>query len=266
MKKIIYVFSALTLGLASCGGGSTEETIGTDSTVVETPETPIDNSIIDPRVDDLNGVIAAADLENSMTVYFGKEIHILVYPQPMYMGTKFEQDLHASGTSTTGSSNVTINFKTIPEKDVVKDQPYLIKGIIEDIGFSNELRIKEAELIDLPADYKVEKFNPKAISNTAFYSATEIAECIAAWDKKIITVNGDYNGSTVSKSYDQKELLEARVDISSPNAQGKVGCAFATEAEVLAFASGMGAVTIKGECSATLHYGNPYLSNCVLVK
>jgi len=266
MKKIIYIFSALAITLTSCGGGYTEETSGTDSTVVETPQTPIDNSIIDPRVDDLSEVIAAVDLENSMIVYFGKEIHILVYPQPLYMGTKFEQDLHASGTSTTGPSNVTINFKTVPEKDVVKDQPYLIKGIIEDIGFSNELRIKEAELIDLPADYKVEKFNPKAISNTAFYSATEIAECIVAWDKKVLTVNGKYSGTTVSKSYDQKELLDARVDIRTPDTEGQVGCSFATEAEVAFFVAEMGAVTIKGECSASLHYGHPYLSNCVLIK
>lgn len=41
----------------------------------------------------------------------------------------------------------------------------------------------------------------------------------------MITVTGDYWGTTISKSYDQTQLLDARVDIGSTG-EAKVGCSF----------------------------------------
>lgn len=272
MKKIIFVFGALSLALASCGGSAEETTGGTDTTATaETPGTPVDNSIIDPLKDDLSGVIACTDLVKSMNVYYEKEIQIVCYPRIQTEGQPFTQSLSASAIykepyAFGQETHASITFKTVPEGVMVDGKPYLVKGKITGIGFSNEIQIEDAELVELPADYKIEPFNPKAISSTAYYNPQDISANMMAWDKKMITVTGDYNGTTISKSYDQKELLDARVDVGSPSDDHKVGCSFATEEETTAFTASIGIVTIKGECQAELSFGSPRLENCVLVK
>ena len=117
----------------------------------------------------------------------------------------------------------------------------------------------------MPADVKIESFNPKAISATALYNPTDIINSIIAWDKKMITVTGDYWGTTISKSYDQTQLLDARVDIGSTG-EAKVGCSFATEEEAQAFQSGQTNVKIRGELQAKLSFGSPSMKNCSAVK
>lgn len=268
MKKLIYLTGVFLL--CSCGGSSTEGTgETTDSTKTAETGTPVDNSIIDPLKDDLSSEINAADLINSMTVYYGKEIQLVVYPNTFVEGTTFSQDIACSASSSEPyaygqEKNVYVNFTTVPTDVIEPGKPYLIKCKIEDIGYFNELTVVEASLTDLPADYKTEPFNPKAISANAIYNPSEIINSIMAWDKKMITVVGDYWGTTISKSYDQTKLLDARVDLGTTDA--KVGCSFATEEEAQAFQTGQTNVKIKGELQAKLTFGSPTLKNCVAVQ
>jgi hypothetical protein len=266
MKKLFY-FASIAF-LCSCGGSSTEGTGETaDSTKTAETGTPVDNSIIDPLKDDLSAEINAADLINSMSVYYGKEIQLVVYPHFTVEGTKFVQGQYCEGTLSEAfypEKHVSVTFTNLPDEVIVKGQAYLIKGKISEIGFYNELIVEEAELLAMPADVKIESFNPKSISSTALYNPVDIISSIMAWDKKMITVAGDYWGTTISKSYDQTQLLDARVDLGTTDA--KVGCSFATEEEAQAFQTGQTNVKIKGELQAKLTFGSPTLKNCTTVQ
>lgn len=268
MKKLFYLTGVALL--CSCGGDSTDGTgTTTDSTSTAETGTPVDNSIIDPLKDDLSGEIHAIDLINSMSVYYGKEIQLLVYPNTFAEGTTFSQDMACSAVSSEPyaygqSKDVYINFTTVPTDVIEAGKPYLIKCKIDELGYFNQLTVVEASLVNLPADYKTEAFNPKAISATAIYNPADIINNINGWDKKTITVTGDYMGTTISKSYDQTELLDARVDIGTTD--GKVGCSFATEEEAKVFEASQKNIKIKGELKAKLTFGSPSMENCVVVQ
>lgn len=267
MKNLFYLSSVVFL--CSCGDGSAESTTGsTDSSATTEAATPVDNSIIDPLKDDLTGEINAADLINSMSVYYGKEIQLVVYPHFSVEGTKFVQGQYCEGTLSEAfypEKHASVTFTNLPDEVIVKGQAYLIKGKITELGYYDELIIEEAELLALPADFKTESFNPKAISATALYNPVDIISSILGWDKKMITVVGDYWGTTVSKSYDQTQLLDARVDLGTTGG-AKVGCSFATEEEAQAFQAGQTNVKIKGELQAKLSFGSPSMKNCSTVK
>lgn len=269
MKKLFYV--AGLAALCSCGGSAEGTGETTDSTKTTETGTPVDNSIIDPLVDDLSGEIHANDLINSMSVYYGKEIQLVVYPNTFVEGTTFSQDMACSAVTSEPfaygqGKDVYINFTTVPTDVIEPGKPYLIKCKIEELGFFNQLTVIEATLVDLPADYKTEPFNPKAISPTAIYNPAEIIKNILAWDKKMVTVTGDYMGLTVSKSYDQTELLDARVDCGTTGSDHYVGCSFATEEEASVFEASQTNIKIKGELAADLVFGSPRLNNCVVIK
>lgn len=87
-----------------------------------------------------------------------------------------------------------------------------------------------------------------------------------AWDKKTVTVSGDYMGLTVSKSYDQTELPDARVDCGTSGSDNKVGCSFATEEEASVFEASQKNIKIKGELTYKLVFGSPSMKNCVVIK
>lgn len=262
MKKVLYL--ATTILICSCGGENGEnQGSSTDSLQTETTETAMDNSILDPAKDDLSGVITTSQLLKSLRIYYDTEIQLIVYPRVYVDGEKFSQGMYGAAEPGSSEYHVSMNFKTLPTDGVKKDQPYLIKGKIKDIGYYDELTLNDVELLDLPTEYQITPFNSKSISGTAIYNPLDIIANMKAWDKKVVTISGDYNGTTISKSQDQTQLLEARADITISGDEYPIGCVFETEEAALDFQAGEQNVKVKGEASYKLVWGtNPRLNNC----
>lgn len=269
MKKIMYTLAAIAL-LSACGTkdkGENKEG-GADSTATETKEEGVkeDASILDPAKDDLSKAITTSQLIKSMSAYYGKTVQMIVYPTVYVDQEKCKQDMSGTATPDGSETAVAINFTTVPDLAIAKGKPYILKGKITEIGYWSELKVTEAELKPVEGESKTSAFNPKAISGDVVYSVQDIINSIKAWDKKVITVTGDYWGTTTSKSADGKKLLEERVDLQLPGDEQKVGCSFAAEGAAKELQPSQKNVSIQGEVDYKMHYGAPYLLNCKIVK
>lgn len=70
----------------------------------------------------------ATDLINSMSVYYGKEIQMVVYPHFSVEGTKFVQGQYCEGTLSEAfypEKHVSVTFTNLPDEVIVKGQAYL---------------------------------------------------------------------------------------------------------------------------------------------
>lgn len=269
MKKQ-FMIATVCLSLAACGNKKegAENSTSTDSTAsseTKTEEIKEDASIIDPAKDDLSKPITTTQLLKSMSVYYGKPVQMVVYPFVYVDQEKCKQDMRGMATPD-GETAVSMKFATVPDLAIAKGKPYLLKGTITEVGYSGELYIKDAALSAIEGEPKTGAFNPKAISGDVVYNTQDIINSIKAWDKKAVTVTGDYWGSTVSRSADKKKLLEVRVDLQLASDEVKTGCAFATEEEIKALQPGQKNVTIQGEMDYKMHYGGPYMVNCKIVQ
>lgn len=264
MKRLIYLPAFILM--FSCGGNSElEESTGTEEGTV-TEET-VDNGLLDPSTD-LNGDVNALDLINSMTFIYGKEFQMVVYPMRLYDGATYSQNFYASSTDGNGSQNdmnVYFELKEAPaEEQISKDEPILVKAKLEGIGFYGKLEFVDAEIIEKGTDKTNVAFDANSYKAENIYDPNSVIDYIKSWDGKEITVVGDYMGTTVSKSVDGTELLEARVDLG--NFDGKVGCEFETEEASHEFEASEKNVRIKGTLSSELVFDSPRIKNCVRVK
>lgn len=270
--KTTLVLSAVCLALAACGNKKdkenqdTEAAPATEATAEKTEAMTEDASVIDPAKDDISKPLTTTQLIHSMSVYYGKPVQMIVYPTVYVDQEKCKQDMSGTASAESTEKVVAINFATVPDMAINKGKPYLLKGKIAEIGYWNELKITDAELSPVEGDIKTVTFNPKAISATVVYNVQDIINSIKGWDKKLVTITGDYWGTTTSKSADKTKLLEERVDLQSPGDEKKVGCAFNKEGEASELQPGQKNVSIQGEIDYKMHYGSPYLVNCKLVK
>lgn len=270
MKKNLILVAAC-LALAACGNKNKadEKTEGApgDETATETLATPKEDAyILDPAKDDLSKPITTTQLIHSMSAYYGKTIQMVVYPTVYVDGEKCKQDMYGTATPDGSDKAVTMNFTSVPDLAITKGKPYLLKGKITEIGYWGELKVVEAELSPIEGEAKTTPFNVKAISGDVVYNTQDIINSIKAWDKKVVTVTGDYMGTTTSwDSKDKKKLLEERVDLQTNGDPVRVGCSFQQAGEAGLEASSR-EVSIQGEVDYMFHYDAPYLMNCKVIN
>lgn len=265
MKKTYFtVFTAVVL--AACGGGNKENTEAKDSTATESTETAAtaaeNANILNPETDNLSAAIAVAMLNESMTCYYDKEMQFMVYALGYTDKEKFKQDTKFTASADASEAVMTVQFKTLPDKEFDNHAPFVIKGKISRLDYFGYLSVYDAEIVSEGKAASTVTFNPKAISADQLYNPEEIKNNILAWKDKEVTITGNYRGTTTSKSTEGK-VLEIRADMTDPSGNLVVGCAF-DEDPGDKLPAGATNVSISGKVDVELHYGNPYLTGCVV--
>jgi hypothetical protein len=256
MKKIIY--SAIFLSLISCGGKAQEEKKSTETNENTVQE---NKNIINPLTFDFSKSVDPIVLFESMKVYYNKEIQLVVYPTSYFEKEAFRDDLPCGTTKDASGNGIYLKFKELPSGEFSKNTPYLVKGKIDQLNYSNAINLVDVELIGEAKDKKTVSFNPAALNEKDIYSSDDVLKSMLAWGGKNVTVVGDYLSTTVSKSYDKTEIYEVRVDLGVGNSYDYVvGCAFEQEIGDK-LKPGMKNVKIKGVLDSQLHYDRPYLKN-----
>lgn len=277
-KQNILLFGiAAALTFNSCGDkpnesgneGGHEQEVGAENDGSETSEVTADLSILDPRTYDFSKVVTSVDLNKSLLLLKGKEIKMVIYPAMLYdgvtLGTGGYAGCQAGTCSNSSDCNLNVEFKESHDLVLKKDMPLYIKGRVDLSGFGNSLDISEAELLSENEIPTAQDFNPQTFSMETVYNPQGLLDFLLAWGGKEVTVSGDFLGTTISKSADGTELLEAKIEIGSW--EQKVRCTFPTEAEAKAFNAGEGMVTIKGKLSPDSdYYEVPIVENSVRVQ
>ena len=132
-----------------------------------------------------------------------QEIQVIVYPENYVDKEKFTQGQPAKASADAKDRTVRIDFSTLPDVEYTKGTGYIVKGTLSSFSISSydpggTLYMKKAVLVGEAKDAKPAKFNLASINATDVYNMQDIVSSVAAWDGKMITVNGDYNGTTVS--------------------------------------------------------------------
>jgi hypothetical protein len=259
MKKIAFIFTSLFL--FAC---SSEKTNGEQITDENKSKKVIEN-IIDPLKYDFSKPISAIELSESMKIYYGKTVQLVVYPVSYYKKEKFVEQQVCAELPDSDSRDIYLYFKILPDSEFNSKKPYIIKGKIRDgFSFNNSISIYDVELVGELKDQIIESFNPQTFNPELLYNTSDIKKSMFAWNDKKVTVVGDFVSKTVSKSYDQTKIYEIRADISQDGGYDFViGCAFDTDfGDKLK--PGMQKIKIQGILDATLHYDRPYLKSCVI--
>lgn len=260
MKKLNLIFPVLFFAIVSCGGNDdkNEKIKGEEKT-----ET-VNENILNPLKADFSKPIDPQVLNESMKVYFGKEIQLIVYPITYFEKEKFSDNQACASSSNSENKDIYIKWKTIPNGEFKAKTAYLVKGKIDRYGYFNSLEMSDVELIGEAKDNKTETFDPQNFDSISIYKADEITKYVLAWKDKKITVIGDYLSTTVSKSVDGKTIYETRVDLGLNGSYDYVvGCAFKENPESQ-LKPGMKNVKIEGKLDIEMHYDRPYLTECVV--
>jgi hypothetical protein len=254
MKKIIY--SVLLLSVFSCGGNAQN-----DEKTNETGQEALseNKNVIDPLSFDFTKSVDPIVLYESMKVYYGKEIQLIVFPTSYYEKEAFRDDLPCATKKDADENGIYLKFKEVPKGEFTKNTAYIVKGKIEQLSYSNTINFVDVEFIGEAKDSKISTFNPAAISEKVIYSSDDILKSMLSWGGKNVTVVGDYLSTTVSKSVDGKETYEIRVDLGVGNSYDYVvGCAFDQEIGDK-LKPGMKNIKINGTLDSQLHFDRPYL-------
>jgi hypothetical protein len=259
MKKIAFIFTSFLL--FACSNEKTNDEQVSD----ETKSEKVHEHVVDPLKYDFSKPISAIELSESMKIYYGKQVQLVVYPISYYEKDKFVEQQACAELPDSDSRDIYLTFKTLPDIEFNSKKPYIIKGKIRDgFSFNNSISVYDVELVGELIDQKIEDFKPQTFNPELLYKASDIKKSMFAWNEKKVTVVGDFVSKTVSKSYDQTKIYEIRADISQDGGYDfVVGCAFDTDfGDKLQ--PGMQKIKIKGILDATLHYDRPYLKSCVI--
>jgi hypothetical protein len=262
MKK--FLIPICTIVLISCGNKAEgEANAATDST--KTENAVATNNILDPVSGDFSKPIDPFQLKESMMACYNKEIQLVIYPIPFFDTDKFAQDQAATVMADSKDKTISINFKTLPDIEFTRNTPFVIKCKLKEISIWNdkkELLIIDAELVGEAKNVKTETFNASTFTPAAVYNSKDVLANVLAWNGKQVTIIGDYNGTTTSKRPDGS-IMELRADITDAGGNSTVGCNFTEDPAIEAGARG---IKISGKTDLVMHYDNPYLNNCQVVK
>lgn len=247
------------IAIVSCGGNkNSENSNDKDSLATATEAETVKR--LDPNSVKPTDVLEAANAATQINCWNEKVIEIAGYPS-FYYGDSIKIEYgRISLTDNKGGKNkkISITFKDSKKTGAFhKDDMIHLKGKVSGV-FGEEISMYDCEVVTVAKTITTAPVDP---FKNVVMSANDFYTDYFKWKDKVVTVKGNYWGTTTSTTSYGKTI---RIDLSDANNNKIIGCTMVNDPGDKVVAGSV--ITVKGTVNVGGSFGMMGLDKCEIVN